>query len=211
MYQYQMVPTFSKVVILDGRRWRCAVIGYSRRFVDKYLVRASIHGNYINFICDEYDRFDDNRKCLSSSLFTTGHQVVHCVPSFKVVKNPCNLGPWGHYSSIVEMSLLLDWRFKLNLPERLSLLRAMAVTPNSAYLYVAAAAALLQESSINPKHRVDYRFGLLLAHTMLDIHSSLVAERRTNPPRRFNCYSAYTVPDETHWNQECDRLLLYST
>jgi hypothetical protein len=38
MYQYQMVPTFSKVVILDGSRWRCAVIGYSRRLVDEYLV-----------------------------------------------------------------------------------------------------------------------------------------------------------------------------
>jgi hypothetical protein len=54
----------------------------------------------------------------------------------------------------------------------------MVVTPNSAYLYVAATASILQESNINPKHWVDYRFGLLLAHTMLNIHSSLVAERR---------------------------------
>jgi hypothetical protein len=49
----------------------------------------------------------------------------------------------------------------------------MGVTPNGAYLYVAAATALLEVSSINPRHRKAYRFGLLLANMMTDIQKRL--------------------------------------
>jgi hypothetical protein len=176
--------------------------------VDEYLVRADVHGTYIKFVCDEYNQFDDDRKRLSPSLFTLGVPVVECIPSYPVLKNPCNLDPWGHYSSVIEATLLLDRRFQLGLPERLSLLRAMAVCPNSSYLYVAAAASLLQQRRLDPKHRTKYRFGLLVATTMRDIHTSLVSEKRNLPPRRFNCYATYAVPDEMEWNEQCNRLLI---
>ena len=84
--------------------------------------------------------FDDGRKYLSPALFVEGTPIDDSIPKFPVIKNLCNLDPWGHYSSILQSTLLLDRKYKLNLPERLSLLRAMAVTPNSAYLFVAGAA-----------------------------------------------------------------------
>jgi hypothetical protein len=134
--------------------------------VDEYLVRAGVHGNYIDFVCDQYDLFDEERERVSPSLFTSGQPVINTIPSFPVLKNPCNLDPWGHYSSVIEATLLLNQHFLLSLPERLSLLRAMAVTPNSSYLFVAAAASLLQQPKLHPQHRKQYQFGLLLANTM---------------------------------------------
>jgi hypothetical protein len=172
--------------------------------VDKYLVRAGVHGNYINFVCNQYELFDEERKRLLPSLFTSGQPVIACVPSFLVVKNPCNLDPWGHYSSVIEATLLLDRHFLLSLPEYLSLLCAMAVKPNSSYLFVTAAASLIQQPKLHPQHRKKYRFGLLLANTMRDIRSSLAADKRNNPPQRFNCYARYTVPDEPEWNKQCE-------
>jgi hypothetical protein len=207
--QYELVPTFSRKVMVEGTRFRCALIGYSRRSVDEHLVRKDVHGNYVDFVCNEYATFEDERKYLSPDLFSLGEPVMDCIPRFSVVKNPCNLDPWGHYSSVLESTLQLDRKFRLSLPERLSLLRAMGVTPNSSYLYVAAASSLLQQPrAINPKHRKGYRFGLLVANVMRDIHSSLEKEKRQLPPRRFNCYAKYHVPDEREWNHECDRLLL---
>jgi hypothetical protein len=208
MLQYQLVPTFAKIVVLDGVRYRCALIGYSRRSVDEFLARRDVHGNYVDFICDEYETFKEERKHLSPELFSLGEPVVGCIPKFVVLKNSCNLDPWGHYSSIIEATLLLDQKYKLNLPERLSLLRAMAVTPNSSYLYVAAATALLHQRSLNPKHRKKYRFGFLMARMMRDIHLKLINDKRQLPPRRFCCYAKYRVPDLEDWNHECDRLLL---
>ena len=84
------------------------------------------------------------------------------------------MDPWGHYSSVIESTLQLERKFKLNLPERTSLLRAMAVTPNSTYLYVAAATALLEQDDIDPQHREDFQFGMLVANMMVDIHRSLI-------------------------------------
>jgi hypothetical protein len=208
LLQYEMVPTLVMIVTIDGIRYRCAIIGYSRRSVDEYLVRAGEHVDYVNFVCEEYNAFEEERKILSPSLFTQGQPVSQCIPRFAVLKNPCNLDPWGHYSSVIEATLQLDLRFKLNLPERLSLLRAMAVTPNSAYLFVAAASTLLQIPRLNPKHRRNYRFGLLVANLMVDIHRTLEKEKRKLPPRRFNCYAAYSVPLEKEWSHQCDRLLL---
>jgi hypothetical protein len=112
--------------------------------VDDWLVKGQIHGPYVDFICKQYSMFEEKRKYLSPSLFSTRTTVVKCIPKLVILKNPCNLNPWGHYSSLIKATLLLDQKYLLSLPERLSLLWAMAVTPNSAYLYVAAATALLQ-------------------------------------------------------------------
>ena len=207
LLQYQCVPTFSKYVVVLGVRFRCALIGYSRRSVDDSLVTSGVHGPYVDFVCNEYSKFVDERKFLSPSLFTSG-VPIECIPKLLMLKNPCNLDPWGHYSSIIEATLLLDRKFKLSLPERLSLLRAMAVAPNSSYLYAAASTVLLQLGKLNPRHRKQYRFGLLVANLMNDIHQKLANGRRKCPPRRFNCYRKYVVPDEEDWNEECDRLLL---
>ena len=84
----------------------------------------------------------------------------------------------------------------------------MAVTPNSAYLFVSAATTLLQLPRLNQKHRKNYRFGLLMANLMIDIHQTLEKEGRKLPPRRFNCYAPYLVPLEKEWSNQCDRLLL---
>ena len=176
--------------------------------MDEYLVRADVHRTYIDFVCNEYNKFDEERKHLSPALFSLGVPVRNCIPGFAMHKNPCNLDPWGHYSSALESTLLLERKFKLSLPERLSLLRAMAVAPNSAYMYVAMASSLLQVRHLNPIHHKNYQFGLLLANLMTDIHKALVTEKRTLPPRRFNCYAKYIVPDEQEWNKQCDRLLL---
>jgi hypothetical protein len=116
--------------------------------------------------------FDEERKHFLPSLFTSGQPVINCIPSFPVLKNPCNLDPWGPYSSVIEATLLLDWHFLLSHPERLSLLRSMVVTPNSSYMFVAAAASLFSSQNYTPST------GLLLANTMRNIHSSLVAEKQ---------------------------------
>jgi hypothetical protein len=210
LLQYECVPTFNKIVYLHGERFRCALIGYSRRSVDEYLVRADVHGTYVEFVCSEYDLFEDQRKHVSSDLFSSSVPVKGCIPQFPVEQNPCNMDPWGHYSSVIESTLQLERKFKLNLPERMSLLRAMAVTPNSTYLYVAAATALLEQEDIDPQHREDFRFGMLVATMMVDIHRSLIDQTRSLPPRRFNCYATYRVPDEFEWNKQCEKLLLLS-
>jgi hypothetical protein len=186
LLHYECIPTFNKIVYLHGERFRCALIGYSRRSVDEYLLRAVIHGTYIDFVCSEYELFEDKRKLIYSILFTSGVPVQGCIPLFPVQKNPCNMDPWGHYSSLLESTLQLDRKFKLNLLEKMSLLRAMAVTPNSSYLYVSATAALLQQDDLDPEHREDFRFGLLVANLMIDIHCSLIGQKRRLPPRRFN-------------------------
>jgi hypothetical protein len=59
LLQYECLPTFTKIVVVGGIRWLCALIGYSRKSVDDFLVRADIHGTYVHFICDEYDTFKD--------------------------------------------------------------------------------------------------------------------------------------------------------
>ena len=153
MIQYECVPTFARYVIIENIRYWCALIGYSQRSVDNCLVQVEVHGPYVEFICNEYSKFPEEQKSLSPSLFSKG-AVVECVSGLRLLQNPCNLDPWGHYSSIIKATLLLDRKFKLRLPERLSLLRAMGVTPNGAYLYVAAATALLEVSSIN--HRIGH-------------------------------------------------------
>ena len=96
------------IVTIDGIRYRCAIIGYSRWSVDQYLVRADVHANYVDFVCNEYNAFEEERKFLSPSLFSKGDPVIQCVPRFLVLKNPCNLDPWGHYSSVIEATLQLD-------------------------------------------------------------------------------------------------------
>jgi hypothetical protein len=63
--QYELVPTFSKFVVLYGVTYCCALIGYSRRSVDEYLVEANVHGTYIDFICSEYLLFPKERKQIS--------------------------------------------------------------------------------------------------------------------------------------------------
>jgi hypothetical protein len=102
----------------------------------------------------------------------------------------------------------IEPEFQLSLPERLSLLRAMAVTSNSPYLYVAAASSLLQIMHLNLIYCKNYQFGLLLANMMVDIHQALVNEKISLPPRRFSCYAKYHVREEEEWNRQCDRLLL---
>jgi hypothetical protein len=72
----------------------------------------------------------------------------------------------------------------------------MAVAPNSAYLFVAAASTLLQAGDLNTQHGQKYRFGLLLANLMVDISRALVSEKRRISPHRYNCYATYQVPDE---------------
>ena len=137
-----------------------------------------VHGPYVEFICNEYSKFPEEQKSLSPSLFSNG-AVVKCVPGLRLLQNPCNLDPWGHYSSIIEATLLLDRKFKLRLPEQLSLLRAMGVTPNGAYLYVAAATAFLEVSSINPRHRKAYR---IAPCEYADQRPEMIGERETKPP-----------------------------
>jgi hypothetical protein len=94
-------------------------------------MKGKIHGPYVDFVCEKYSMFEEECKYLSPFLFSLGTTVVECIPKFEILKNPCNLDPWGHYSSLIEATLLLDRKYLLSLPERLLLLRAMAVTPNS--------------------------------------------------------------------------------
>jgi hypothetical protein len=82
------------------------------------------------------------------------------------------------------------------------------VTPNSAYLYVTAAASLLQKRQLNLKQRKHYQLGSLMLNMMCTIHRSLEEEKKKLRPRRFNCYAKYQVPNEHEWNNKCDRLLL---
>jgi hypothetical protein len=102
LLQYELVPTLSMIVTIDGVRYRCAIIGYSRRSVDEYLVRADVHRTYIDFVCDEYDKFDEERKHLSPALFSLGVPVRNCIPGFAMLKNVCNLNPWSRYGSVVD-------------------------------------------------------------------------------------------------------------
>jgi hypothetical protein len=89
-----------------------------------------------------FTSFVPNISCLKTrekvchpSFFIQGF-LLWKVPRFSVLKNPCNLDPWGHYSSIIEWMLLLDKDFQLSLPERLSLIVAMDMaTSYNQYLF----------------------------------------------------------------------------
>jgi hypothetical protein len=185
LIQYQLIPTFCKIVTHDGVIYRCAVIGCSQRSVDQYLVWAEVHGTYIDFVCEKYEKFNEEGKHVSPALFSTGTLVQTSIPLFEAYRILCNMDPWVHYGSITEWALCLDCNFKLNHPERLSLLRAMAVAPNSANLFMAAASTLLQAGDLNTQDQQKYHFGLLLANLMVDISRALVAEKRQIPPRRY--------------------------
>ena len=123
------MPTLSKIVTIHSVRFRCAIIGYRRRSVDEYLVRADVHRTHINFVCNEYDKFDEEQKYLSPALFLLGVPVRNCIPGFAILKNPCNLNPWSHYSSVIDSTLHLERKFQPSLPEDLSLLQAWLSLP----------------------------------------------------------------------------------
>jgi hypothetical protein len=93
LIQYQLVPAFCKIVTFDGVRYRCAFIGYSRWYIDEYLVRAEVHGTYIDFVCDKYGKFDKERKHLSPALFSTGTPVQTSIPLFEAYCIPYNMDP----------------------------------------------------------------------------------------------------------------------
>ncbi len=76
---------------------------------------ADVHGMYVDFICDKYNCFDNERKHLSPALFDLGQHIIDCVPQFAVLKNPCNLDLWGHYSSLIKAMLLLDQKYNLTI------------------------------------------------------------------------------------------------
>jgi hypothetical protein len=126
--------------------------------------------------------FDEERKHLSPTLFPSGVPVRNCIPGFAMLKNPRHLDPWSHYSEFLDSTMHLERKYQLSLPERLSLLRAMAVPSNSTYLYMAAASSLLQVTHLNDIHRENFQFGLLLANMMVDIYQALVNEKRSLPP-----------------------------
>jgi hypothetical protein len=74
------------------------------------------------------------KKAFSPELFHSGIPIKDCIPWLSIIKNKCNLDPWGYYSSIIGYTtLLLDEKCKLSLPERISLLlhTMAAVTPSS--------------------------------------------------------------------------------
>jgi hypothetical protein len=208
LLQYELVPALSMIVTINGVRYRCAIIGYNRQSVDEYLVRADVHRTYIEFACHEYDKFDEEQKHLLPTLFSSGVPVRNCIPGFAMLKNLCHLDPWLHYSGFLNSTVHLERKYQLSLQKRLSLLRAMAVTPSSAYMYVAAASSLLQVTHLNDINGKNYQFGLLLANMMVDIYQALVDEKRSLTPQRFSCYAKYRVPEEEEWNKQCDRLLL---
>jgi hypothetical protein len=99
---------------------------------------------------------------------------------------------------------LLHWSGRSAVPSSFQL----GYAPISAYLYTAAAASLLQRQHLDLKHRKGYQFGLLLANIMKDIHLRLEEEKKTLPPRRFNCCATYATPGESEWVEQCDRFLL---
>jgi hypothetical protein len=160
-------------------------------------------------VCHEYDKFDEERKHLSPTLFSLGVPVRNCIPGFAMLKNPCHLDPWLHYSGFLDSTMHLERKYQLSLPERLSLLRAMAVTRNSAYLYVAAASSLLQVTHLNDIHKKNYRFGLLLANMMVEMRrevclldvsvamQNIVSQKKKNGTNNVTGSYSCTSPNQT--------------
>lgn len=199
-----LVSVLSHEVFVDGKRKRGAVVGYGRKVIPEAEQRRHLHGPYVDHVCKTHERFPQERKVLRHDYLECG-QVINCMPGFAGTKNLCNMNPCGHWNEIIEYSLRLFFKFKLSLPEFLSLEMAQLTQPHCAFLYVAAAHALLQQTgsllSLGSVHRRGYNFGYLLVRVMCEIDQKI---RRTGcplPPRCYNCYRPIPFPTIAEWNK----------
>ena len=201
-----IVTSVSKGCVNRGKRKRAVVVVYGRKSIDDLSDRAERHGPYVDYLCEQYNAFPEERKVLDHRYLRSG-VPVNCVAGLNVLKVPCNLDPWGHYGSVTEYALRLQVKYNLSYPELVSVGRALGVTPNTSHHFVAAACCLLQQDTLDRRHRVDYRFGYLLANIMMEIDAKIRRERSPLPPRRYNHYSRFILPTYVEWIDQCESML----
>ncbi len=83
LFQHQCVPTLSRIVVINGKRSRCAVIGYSRRSVDDYLVAAGVHGTYTKFLATSMRSFTTKESYSRPPCFRTDNRSSTAFQAFR--------------------------------------------------------------------------------------------------------------------------------
>ena len=203
---FESVTTFAMSVMHENEEKHMAMIAFSRCAIDQCLVCEAVYAPYVKFICDTYNSFDNVRKNLCAD-WVKGGEVIECVPGLMAYSLPCHLDPWGMYSAWVHYTNLLRLQFSLEDMEVTSLVRAMAVIPQCTYYYGAAATAVLQEKTIDARHRVGGNFSFLIATLLVTIHDLLYAAKNYNvAPTRYSKYHAYVLPDKEVWDNDCTRM-----
>ena len=88
----------------------------------------------------------------------------------RCLKNLCNMDPMLLNQPLLNYPLYLMKRFGLAFPETVGLMSAIEVLPNTAYVFCAAAEALLlmRISDLSPCHR-RFAFGYLVAKLLLHL------------------------------------------
>ena len=167
-----------------------------------------LHAPYVDRVCLAYETFDDRRKVLTPSNIESLSEPVACIPGFMMRKVPCSLDPMGFTQSEIYFKLALKRRFKMTLPERVSMIRARGIFPHTTYHFCAAAHSLLQQTNINPKHREGYNFGFFFMLLMKNIDEKIRDKKLALPPRRYSQYSFPPVPTFVDFESSCRRLLV---
>jgi hypothetical protein len=111
-------------VVVDGVKKRLVALGYGRKSMFEAEERIAIHRGYVDAVCNGFAQLHDARKYLSPSNFESIATDVECIPGFLIKKAPCNLDPNGFTNSEIYMTLQLEKRFQLTLPELTSIFRA---------------------------------------------------------------------------------------
>jgi hypothetical protein len=83
LFQYQCVPTLSSIVVINGKRSCCAVIGYSRRSGGDYLVAAGSLEPIPNSFATSMRSFTTNESYSCPPCFRTDNRSLTAFQAFR--------------------------------------------------------------------------------------------------------------------------------
>ena len=147
------VIVLSKVVMLNEKTYRIAIILYSRKAIGEFYSRKQIFVPCIEHMLHIYHCAPDYRKnvhCFlkrfrETSLQTTVHQRF----GHNIFESECNYDPALYHSSIMHFTTMATFHHDLNFLEMISVLRAFAACPQAPVYYCLAMLIVCQTKSLS--------------------------------------------------------------
>ena len=207
--EYEGTPTFSFGVACDGYLFRFSAIGNSRLSIDHVYEKMQEQGPYIQNAWNQYQKLEEHRKSLTQKNIKPNATLVKGPSDVPCFKQPCNVDPCGHVGTFVEWIVRLNSKFNLSMLERISVVRAIGVLPNSPYVFGLACQALIQKrGTLERRHRLYFNFGYLLAKLITTVRQSLKDDSKfDNPPLRHSIYRQPVLGKIDEFNIDCEGLL----
>ena len=182
---------------------------YFRKSVDVHIERVQVLLPFTKLIANKLATFAPERRNVSQESINNPNRIVNGYLLMPLCESPCNLDP-SNYTQIFVFSLAcLKKEFPLTLPGMVSVWTSFDVVPNVG-CYMAEAVQLLIKYP--PMFDLqEYDIGLLLAHTIANLHEELHKKDHKHRPRyRFHHYQKVLVPDREQWVGICKQRLAIS-